>query len=527
MNVVQSKPLLRVPPFPGASAKLLTRRASNPSSASAAKLDALIAEVASLRVGGEYWAKQPELPSRPYVLVRTSNSSVDLSTLSVLRWDGDEADPWHLFSGASHAIIDVDDELAMLAGISKVPTTLVQPDGNLTELDNDFIRREFQARVIDSLEYVDPFNGDLISIEEAVRYCAFWRHLIDSNRDISAAIGFAFWKRPTAAPLLWNGDGEVPFSMEVPDARGAIAVWKARASEKVLEEIVARDLPVIEVEDGFIRSVGLGSDCVPPLSLVVDRLGVHFDPSRPSELEEMLEVGTFPPDLLKRAAELRSSIVASGLSKYEAGSFSLDRRDPNKKHILVPGQVEDDRAVVSSALTSNLELLRRVRDAEPNAYIIYKPHPDVEAGHRVGAIPDRDSLKLADEIVRDQSISALIDLSDEVHVNSSLAGFEALLRRKSVTTHGSPFYAGWGLTTDLGTVPARRTRTRNLDELVAAVLLIYPRYLDPVTGLPCPPEVLVRRISEGNSTNRQGVVVHFRRLQGRLKKGLSSLRAAR
>ena len=78
---------------------------------------------------------------------------------------------------------------------------------------------------------------------------------------------------------------------------------------------------------------------------------------------------------------------------------------------------------------------------------------------------------------------------DEVHVNTSLAGFEALLRGKAVTTYGVPFYAGWGLTRDLGPVPARRTAKRSIDELVAAALLIYPRYLDPVTGLPCPAEV--------------------------------------
>ena len=32
---------------------------------------------------------------------------------------------------------------------------------------------------------------------------------------------------------------------------------------------------------------------------------------------------------------------------------------------------------------------------------------------------------------------------------TSLAGFEALLRGKPVTTHGQPFYAGWGLTEDI------------------------------------------------------------------------------
>jgi capsular polysaccharide export protein len=110
-------------------------------------------------------------------------------------------------------------------------------------------------------------------------------------------------------------------------------------------------------------------------------------------------------------------------------------------------------------------------------------------------------------------------------VNTSLAGFEALLRSKPVTTHGVPFYAGWGLTRDLGPVPCRRTATRSLDELVAAVLLLYPRYLDPVTGLPCPPEVLVHRIAEGAGARQGGAVVQLRRLQGRWKKRLAGLGA--
>ncbi len=65
-----------------------------------------------------------------------------------------------------------------------------------------------------------------------------------------------------------------------------------------------------------------------------------------------------------------------------------------------------------------------------------------------------------------------------------------------MTTHGLPFYAGWGLTDDPGC--PRRTRRLTLDELVAGALILYPRYVDPRTGLPCPPEVLVQRLAEGD-----------------------------
>jgi capsular polysaccharide export protein len=111
---------------------------------------------------------------------------------------------------------------------------------------------------------------------------------------------------------------------------------------------------------------------------------------------------------------------------------------------------------------------------------------------------------------------------DEVHVNTSLAGFEALLRGKGVTTYGVPFYAGWGLTHDLGPVPGRRTARRSLDELVAATLLLYPRYLDPITRLPCPAEIVVARLSQSDDED-PSLIVAVRRAQGRLMRRLRSL----
>jgi capsular polysaccharide export protein len=70
-----------------------------------------------------------------------------------------------------------------------------------------------------------------------------------------------------------------------------------------------------------------------------------------------------------------------------------------------------------------------------------------------------------------------------------------------VTTHGQPFYAGWGLTEDCCPVP-RRTRRRSLDELVAASLILYPVYLDPISGLPCGPELLVDRLANESRRTR-------------------------
>jgi capsular polysaccharide export protein len=76
---------------------------------------------------------------------------------------------------------------------------------------------------------------------------------------------------------------------------------------------------------------------------------------------------------------------------------------------------------------------------------------------------------------------------DEVHVLTSLAGFEALLRGKRVVTYGQPFYAGWGLTLDMAP-PPRRTRRLTLDELVAGALILYPTYVSRTTNRFTTPE---------------------------------------
>lgn len=177
---------------------------------------------------------------------------------------------------------------------------------------------------------------------------------------------------------------------------------------------------------------------------------------------------------------------------------------------------------MASTELDNLALLRRARQAEPDAHIIYRPHPDVEAGHRKGALADELVLNWADTIARDSPVAALLEQADTVHVISSLTGFEALLRGCEVVTHAMPFYAGWGLTLDCAPVPARRARVRSLDELVACALILYPRYIDPVTRLPCTPEVLVARLAGRDQARaRLTPLIALRRAQGALRRLLA------
>jgi len=71
------------------------------------------------------------------------------------------------------------------------------------------------------------------------------------------------------------------------------------------------------------------------------------------------------------------------------------------------------------------------------------------------------------------------------------------MRGRTVVTLGAPFYTGWGLTRHLGMDLPRRSARPGLLGLVHAALIDYPRYHDPLSNQPCPPEVALARLAAG------------------------------
>jgi len=255
---------------------------------------------------------------------------------------------------------------------------------------------------------------------------------------------------------------------------------------------------IYRIEDAFIRSVALGSGFAKPYSLSIDSRGIYFDPRKPSDLEYLLENHEFTSELLERAKKVRAEVVASKFSKYNhlAHQELCIDRDKYTKVILVTGQVEDDMSIKFGAFgLNNSNLLEMVKKKNPEAYIIYKPHPDVLSGNRIGHISKEITDICANEIQTDISIDSCIAVSDEIHTLTSGAGFDALLRGKAVFTYGMPFYAGWGLTTDHRKCE-RRTRTLSLDELIAATLILFPRYISPKTEKFCEVEQTLEELKE-------------------------------
>lgn len=544
---------LRIPPFPGHRAKPIAIRDTSADALDPVEANDLIRSLRRHRVGSSYWAAQPELPAARDLLLAPCSTAQCRSMIDqamaegvadrciLLLPPGNPAggnlthlpklerpiDPWFLIQSVTEIWGSADDELALVSALSGKPNRLFG-NGRFEKCNDgdESLARAVAQTVGKGLAYRCPFSGEAISPREAVELLGEWRRLIDSNRSFAAVAGVAHWKRPTVDPLLWNGSRQPPHIRQWAEAgqtTSTVIVWKSRTGAALLDGLNGSSANLAEIEDGMIRGPGLGANCVPPLSIVIDRLGVYFDPSAPSELEQILETAEMDSALVERAARLRERIIAAGISKYGATSDEQRNEGSGRSAVLIIGQVEDDRSVLSGgAGQTNLELLVRARALEPDPWIIYRPHPDVEAGHRKGHVPDDIALRYADEIDRTSSIAALIDRVDALQCITSLAGFEALLRGKKVTTHGVPFYAGWGMTHDLADIPARRTRVRTIDELVAATLILYPRYLDPVTRLPCPPEVLVDRIAKGEASVA-APLSGVRRLQGKLKLALRGM----
>ncbi|MDA5556250.1 capsular polysaccharide biosynthesis protein [Shimia sp. MMG029] len=404
--------------------------------------------------------------------------------------------PWALLDGAI-AVYTVSSQMgfeAILAGHK--PRVFGQPfyaGWDLTEDEFPLYRRQrrltraqlFAAAMILYPTWYNPCTDQLCELEDALEQLAAQTRAWREDRHGWNGHGMRLWKRK---PLqrFFGAHKAMVFERKTSDARDM--VWASKQGPE----------GTVRLEDGFLRSRGLGAELVPPLSLVCDDLGIYYDPTQESRLERLIAAReTLRPDQEGRALSLIKAIRKAHVSKYNLGGAQPELPDGHR--ILVPGQVEDDASILTGAgeVRSNLDLLRAARRANPDACILFKPHPDVEAGLRTGRVDPEAAAELADLVLEQADMAYLLDHVQEVWTMTSLTGFEALLRGCKVTTLGAPFYGGWGLTNDLGTPPARRKAKPQLAGLVHAALIDYPRYRDPVSKLPCPAETALLRLSNG------------------------------
>lgn len=380
----------------------------------------------------------------------------------------------------------------------------------------------FHSAYIDYSHYVDPATKQACDIDTAIEWLLTNRRWQDYLAGNLTVYEFSRWKLPFVRAFV-DFPRTILFIKPKPRLKNILhpdhlrvnyqqplLVWglaKRQQLKRHLQKPLKKQTttqqssdasPIYCMEDGFIRSNGLGATLLAPLSVVIDQRGIYYDATQSSDLEGLLlDCKALTSQQIARVQTLQDKLLTQRVSKYNVGADASSQDMPwlaaaratTKTRILIVGQVEDDLSVqyCGSNIQTNSALIERVRQDNPEAYLIYKPHPDVEAGLRAGQVAPK-YLKDVQAVAYDTAMPDCLTLVDEVHTISSLTGFEALLRNLKVVCYGLPFYAGWGLTTDSdaqllpkASYLQRRQRSLplTLEQLLHCALIDYPLYRLP------------------------------------------------
>lgn len=158
----------------------------------------------------------------------------------------------------------------------------------------------FAAAYLCYARYVNPVTGQRCDIHDTIERLVVQREKNEQNRGVHACFGYSLWKHPHARAYLQSTGASFRFFKYFHGEQRAVAcaarrggdvvVWSSKCVDGSLEELCGRaGVALVRMEDGFIRSVGLGAEFQWPYSLVLDRRGIYYDPSRPSDLEVILQ----------------------------------------------------------------------------------------------------------------------------------------------------------------------------------------------------------------------------------------------
>lgn len=332
-----------------------------------------------------------------------------------------------------------------------------------------------------------------------------------SNKKLAICIGFSEWKRDYIKEYL--PEYSLSFTnhrtptwkliklFEDIDQAYEVLIWSYKDNNKLTKYFKSNNIPITRVEDGFIRSCGLGLHETKPLSLVFDKRGLYFNTSSLSDLEYIIQnkALNYTIKQLDVAKELIYQITSKGISKYNFRKKieKVEYLPKDKKIVLVIGQVEDDMSIkygCSNPIT-NLSLLQSARNEHDNAFIIYKPHPDTLTGIRKTISPLNECEKLCNVVDITFNLDTLIKVAEHVYTITSLSGFEALMYGKKVTCFGSPFYSGLGLTDD------RDKRNKNIKTRLSLEQLFYASYVEYPKYILGDIDSTIKQISKGLGVN--------------------------
>jgi len=244
------------------------------------------------------------------------------------------------------------------------------------------------------------------------------------------------------------------------------------------------------LEDGFIRSIGLGVEGSPSFSLVEDDVGIYYDATAPSKLENLLNSYDFKSnvELMQDATRAIELIKKHHISKYnnapDLGDDFFENADESR--VLVIAQTAGDASLEYGMLEafSTDEMIDAAILENPGAKVYLKLHPDVLSGKKKSDIDVEKAKKKCIIIEENVNPISLLKHFSKVYTKTSGMGFEALLVGCECVCFGMPFYAGWGVTTDKSKCQRRRVK-RSVEEIFAAAYILYSRYYNPYKKHPC------------------------------------------
>ncbi len=100
-----------------------------------------------------------------------------------------------------------------------------------------------------------------------------------ADQGVVKVLGFSLRKRRYLQGFLAGRRLQAISSVTDLRPGDTVAVWASDPLRRAVEALP--EVTVLRVEDGFLRSVGLGAQLTRPLSWVVDSLGIYYDPDRP------------------------------------------------------------------------------------------------------------------------------------------------------------------------------------------------------------------------------------------------------
>ncbi len=283
----------------------------------------------------------------------------------------------------------------------------------------------------------------------------------------------------------------------------AILGWGRRPSAKIARLIASKfGKKFIQIEDGFLRSLGLGVNGAPPYSIIQDEIGLYYDATCPSYLEKIIVDSHYSDVQIERSRNCINKIKKNRLTKYNTTQRCFKRNIEFKKYersILVVDQRLGDTSIPYGLASEDTFkfMLETAIDENPDSEILIKTHPDALIGGKKSHYSKRSLKHNCQLIIEEYNPWSIFESVDHVYVVSSLMGFEALMADKKVSCFGVPFYSGWGLTDDRIALK-RRERKVTLETLFYAAYIEYSKYINHKTKTVCEIEEVINDIIENN-----------------------------